>query len=306
MSVGSILVSVLTAVITTLAVFKKMHILTLVFGTSLIGSCIDYSLHYFTQWAGNPLLKSGEEIRKHLTKSLSMAIISSVLCYAILLFAPFDMLKQMSGVINQVVGFFGVVMNFFVGCVVAVYVLMSKEVFLRQIKKIIYAFSSKDGAAMIIEILKHSNEIFGGFISGKFIDSLIVGILCYIGCVIMAMPYVALISVIIGVTNIIPFFGPYIGLIPSAFLIMLYDPWKGLIFIVFILILQQVDGNYIGPKILGNSTGLSPFWIIVAIRLGGGLFGVLGMLLGVPTFAVIYYLIKSFVNYRLENKGIEI
>ena len=147
-----------------------------------------------------------------------------------------------------------------------------------------------------------TNEIFGGFIIGKMIDSIIIGILCFIGTSILKMPYAMLVSVIVGVTNVIPFFGPYIGAIPSAVLIALADPMKGIYFLIFILLLQQFDGNILGPKILGNSTGLSAFWVIVSILLGGGLFGILGMLFGVPTFAVVYYIIKLLLDNQLEKK----
>ncbi len=131
---------------------------------------------------------------------------------------------------------------------------------------------------------------------------MIIGVLCFFGLSFLDMPYIMLISVIVGVTNVIPFFGPYIGAVPSAVLIILSDPMKGLYFIIFILILQQFDGNILGPKILGNSTGLSAFWVIVAILLGGGLFGFVGMVMGVPTFAVFYYVAELIVNSRLEKK----
>ena len=134
------------------------------------------------------------------------------------------------------------------------------------------------------------------------IDSIIIGILCFVGTSILNMPYAMLVSVIVGVTNVIPFFGPYIGAIPSAILIALTNPVKGIYFLIFILLLQQFDGNILGPKILGNSTGLSAFWVIVSILLGGGLFGIVGMLFGVPTFAVIYYVIKLLVDNKLEKK----
>ena len=154
----------------------------------------------------------------------------------------------------------------------------------------------------MIHIAVKTNEIFGGFIIGKIIDSIIIGILCFIGTSILKMPYAMLVSVIVGVTNVIPFFGPYIGAIPSAVLIALADPMKGIYFLIFILLLQQFDGNILGPKILGNSTGLSAFWVIVSILLGGGLFGILGMLFGVPTFAVVYYIIKLLLDNQLEKK----
>ena len=192
--------------------------------------------------------------------------------------------------------------NVVVSLIVSVYLLVSKRKFLGQLKKLLYVFFKPEKANVALSIFRQINKIFGGFISGKLIDSLIIGILCFIGVSILKMPYPLLISVIVGVTNVIPFFGPYIGAIPSAFLVLLIDPSKFLIFVIFIIVLQQIDGNIIGPTILGDSTGVSPFWIIVSILVGGGLFGFLGMLLGVPTFAVLYFLVKTFSEYYLKKK----
>ena len=144
--------------------------------------------------------------------------------------------------------------------------------------------------------------MFGGFVSGKILDSAIIGVICYFGLVILRVPYSLLVAVIVGVTNVIPFFGPLIGAVPCFVLIGLADPIKGLYFLIFVLVLQQVDGNIIGPKILGDSTGLSSFWVIFAILVGGGLFGFMGMLFGVPTFAVIYYFIGEVVEYILRRR----
>ena len=213
-----------------------------------------------------------------------------------------DMLDQLYLVIDGVLGALSVVTEFFIGIIIAAYLMISRETFMSQGKKVIYAFLNDEHAGMFIRLLKECNRIFGGFINGKLLDSLIIGILCFVGVSLLQMPYSVLVAVIIGVTNVIPFFGPYIGAIPSTILIMLASPSKGMIFIVFILVLQQFDGNILGPKILGDSIGLSPFWIIFAILLGGGLFGVVGMLFGVPVFAVFYYLIKSFIDYRLTKK----
>lgn len=151
-------------------------------------------------------------------------------------------------------------------------------------------------------MLRHSDKIFGGFISGKILDSLIIGILCFICLSILKMPYTILVSVVVGVTNVIPFFGPFIGAIPSAFLILVVNPQQCLIFLIFILILQQVDGNIIGPTILGDSTGLSSFWVIFSILLGGGLFGFAGMILGVPICGVAYYICKRLVESKLRSR----
>ena len=189
-----------------------------------------------------------------------------------------------------------------VGIILSVYLLYSKETYCAQVKKVVYSLFNEERANNLINNTRFANRTFGGFISGKIVDSLIIGILCFIGTTVMQTPYALLISVIVGVTNIIPFFGPYLGAIPSAFIILMINPVKCLWFLVFVLILQQVDGNIIGPKILGDSTGLSSFWVIFAITLFGGFFGVPGMFFGVPIFAIIYAAIRTFVNTRLEHK----
>lgn len=217
-----------------------------------------------------------------------------------------DLLGQvnewMSNLTVGIISFFSGIFNVLIGIIVSIYILFSKELFLRQSKKIVYAVMNPDHANMLLHLTVKSNEIFGGFIIGKIIDSAIIGILCFIGVSLMKMPYVMLVSVIIGVTNVIPFFGPYIGAIPCTILILLSDPIKGIYFVLFILVLQQFDGNILGPKILGDTTGLSAFWVIVAILLGGGLFGFVGMVMGVPTFAVLYYIGEMLINNRLERK----
>ena len=217
-----------------------------------------------------------------------------------------DLLDKVNELMTHLtVGLYTLVMEMFhavVGVIVSVYILFGKEKFISQSKKAAYAIFPAERANLFIHIAVKTNEIFGGFIIGKMIDSIIIGILCFVGTSILNMPYAMLVSVIVGVTNVIPFFGPYIGAIPSAILIALTNPVKGIYFLIFILLLQQFDGNILGPKILGNSTGLSAFWVIVSILLGGGLFGIVGMLFGVPTFAVIYYVIKLLVDNKLEKK----
>lgn len=212
----------------------------------------------------------------------------------------------MSNVTVGIVGLVGEFVNFVLGLIVSVYVLYGKERFTSQAKKMTYAFLSNDHANMLLHLTKKSNEIFGGFIIGKIIDSAIIGVLCFIGLSILRMPYTLLVSVVVGVTNVIPFFGPYIGAIPSAILITLADPKMGLYFLIFILILQQVDGNIIGPHILGDSTGLTPFWVLFSILVGGGLFGFVGMIMGVPTLAVIFYIIGMIAERRLEKKNLPV
>ena len=216
-----------------------------------------------------------------------------------------NVLQQSDFIANITTGVYNVVraiFNVIIGFIVSVYVLMTKEKFIGQAKKIIYAIFRPRYGNVVMEVGRKADEVFGGFFIGKIIDSLIIGCICFVSLAILRMPYVALVSVIVGVTNIIPFFGPYIGAIPSAILIFLVDPMKGIYFIIFIIVLQQVDGNVIGPKILGNTTGLSPFWVIFAILLFGGSFGVIGMLFGVPIFAVLYYIIKRVVEHVLKRR----
>ena len=203
-------------------------------------------------------------------------------------------------------GIWGVLMFFkdlLVGIIVSIYLLAMKESFALHSRKLLYSLTSKTHYAAILRGVATTDRIFSGFVRGKLLDSLIIGILCFIGASIMNLPYTPLVSVFVGVTNVIPFFGPFLGAIPSAFLILLVDPLQCLYFILFILVLQQFDGNILGPKILGDSTGLSSFWVIVAILVGGGFAGVAGMFLGVPVFACIYSGVKYFVQLRLAKKG---
>ena len=197
-----------------------------------------------------------------------------------------------------------VLKNVIIGLIVSIYVLMEKERFEGQAKKIIYAVLPIEHANSLVQIVHKVDQIFGGFIIGKLIDSVIIGIMCFIGCSILRMPYTLLVSVVIGITNVVPFFGPLIGAIPCLIIVTITDPLHGLYLLIFVLILQQVDGNIIGPKILGDSTGLSSFWVIFAIIVGGGLFGFIGMVFGVPTFAVIYYLIQRLISFLLSRKGL--
>ena len=207
-----------------------------------------------------------------------------------------------STVVGSVFKVLSVTFKFIIGIILSVYLLYSKETYQAQSKKMVYSLFDEERANNLINNLRFANRTFGGYISGKIVDSIIIGFLCFIGTTIMNMPYALLISVIVGVTNVIPFFGPYLGAIPSGFIILMINPVKCLWFLIFILILQQIDGNIIGPKILGDSTGLSSFWVIFAITLFGGFFKVLGMFLGVPIFAIIYAAIKTFVDTRLERK----
>ena len=219
-----------------------------------------------------------------------------------------DLLPQLESLVKSFsVGVFGVfkfLYNILIGIIISIYILASKENYAARGKRLLYAFCSVGLANSIIHNLRFIDEKFGGFFIGKIIDSAIIGVLCYIGTSILNMPYALLISVIVGITNIIPFFGPFLGAIPSILLIFVVSPIKGLYFAIFVLVLQQLDGNFIGPKILGESTGLSSFMVIVAILIGGGLFGVMGMFIAVPFCAVVVAFWQLFVKKRLTEKDL--
>lgn len=192
-----------------------------------------------------------------------------------------------------------------IGIFIAVYMLLEKERFSNQIAKLVLAMTSAEDAFIIFKVSNLAKDKFNQFIYGKTIDSIIVGILSFIVMSALQWPYALLISVIVGITNMIPVFGPFIGAVPGFLILFIVSPTTALWFILFIIILQQIDGNYIGPKILGDSLGLPTLWIIFAIIVGGGLSGVLGMFLGVPIFAVIYVIVKETIQLKLKNKGIE-
>jgi len=222
-----------------------------------------------------------------------------------------SLLTSLSGIVSgltfRIIGIFNIVLDIAVGLIVTVYILFSKRKYTAKAKRFAYVLFKPQTANTVLTIASRCNRIFSGFISGKLLDSLIIGIMCFIGLSIFNMPYTLLISVIVGITNIIPFFGPFIGAIPSAVLILLSDPTNlkpVLIFVIFIICLQQFDGNILGPKILGDSTGISALMVVASISIGGGFFGFMGMLLGVPVFAVISYLFHCFIHYRLRKKGL--
>lgn len=212
-----------------------------------------------------------------------------------------SMQSLLSGAALGVMSFVTFLKNIIIGVIVSVYLLASRKKFGQQCKMILYSLIKPRWADVILEEILYADKMFGGFINGKILDSAIIGVLCYIACLIFKFPSALLVSVIIGVTNVIPFFGPFIGAIPATLLILIQNPIKALWFVLFVLVLQQVDGNIIGPKILGNTTGLSSFWVLFAILLFGGLWGFVGMIIGVPLFAVIYDVLKKFVFHGLRR-----
>ena len=195
--------------------------------------------------------------------------------------------------------------NIVLGLIISIYLLIEKERFFALSKKITYAILPKRAAVKTIELTHRSNDTFGKFLSGKILDSFIIGILTFIVLTIFSMPYTLLISVIVGITNIIPFFGPFIGAIPSVIIILFVSPIKAFWFLVIILIIQQIDGNIIGPKILGDSIVISAFWILFSILVAGKFLGLVGMVIGVPLFAIVYSIIKEIIEDKLDKKGLK-
>ena len=196
--------------------------------------------------------------------------------------------------------------DFLIGLIVAMYLLLDEELFKRQFNKLMYSMFSQKMVYRTNYVLGLMGSMFNRFIAGKALDSLIIGFLCWISMIIMNMPYAPLIGFVVGITNMIPVFGPFLGAIPCLLILLIINPWKALEFAVFILILQQIDGNIIGPKILGDSMGLPTLWIMFAIIMGGALFGFIGMFIGVPIFSVIYMLCKTWVETRLKQRNIHI
>lgn len=214
--------------------------------------------------------------------------------------------KALGGVTSYAANFAAEIWNIVLGIIFAVYFLLFKEHLLAQIKKLSVSILSESAHKKAAHYAVLTDRTFGGFITGKLLDSLIIGILCFILMSIFRMPYAPLISLIIGITNVIPFFGPFIGAIPSTFFVFIAEPKMTLWFMLMVFLLQQLDGNVIGPKILGDFIGLSPLWVIVSITVMGGLLGVYGMFLGVPTFAVIYAVIKELTEKSLDKKGLPV
>ena len=253
--------------------------------------------------------KNGTRLAKGLCSALTLAFGLAVVGVLLWMVLP-QLGSMMSGVVTTV----NVLMNLLIGVIIALYILNSKDTFCAQAKKMTYSLFKVEKANAIMARVAHIHRVFGGFITGKLMDSSIIGVLCFIGMRLMisfgwmTMPtsYALLIAVIIGVTNIIPFFGPFIGAIPSTILIMVISPVQALYFVIFVLLLQQFDGNILGPKILGNATGLSSFWVMFAILLFGGVMGFAGMVIGVPLFAVLYSVLTEKINHLLKKRGLSV
>lgn len=213
------------------------------------------------------------------------------------------LIPQLANIANISVQIGSFIADVIIAIIISVYLLFSKETLIAQLKKVLYALFNRKLADISVRVARETHRTFSGFINGKLLDSLIIGILCFIGMSILKFEYALLISFIVGVTNVIPFFGPMFGAVPSVLLLLMIDPWHALWFAVFIFALQQLDGNVIGPKILGDSTGLPALWVMFAILVGGALWGVAGMFVGVPLFAVIYRFSKEILENLLKKKN---
>ena len=271
--------------------------------TTLINNAESYYNQIY-DWADNLLKKNpniSNWVRLNLERYYQDAL--SLLTEKILPGAPQMLTSVTGGVISSILGVVVFAKNLIIGIIISVYLLAMKEQSLARCCKLLYGVLSERAANLVMRGTRRTDEIFSGFVRGKLLDSLIIGILCFIGGSILNLPYTPLVSVVVGVTNIIPFFGPFLGAIPSAFLILLVSPKQCLIFIIFVIVLQQFDGNILGPKILGSATGISSFWVVVTILLGGGFFGVLGMFLGVPVFACLQELVKHLIDRRLTQRN---
>ncbi|MCD7741994.1 MAG: AI-2E family transporter [Ruminococcus sp.] len=268
---------------------------------SLIMQVPDYAMN-FIDWANNRLTDY-PEVKKYLLNLVDT------------IYDRFDSWTQselmpsiqtvLNGVGSSISIAFNLLFDLVIGFIISIYLLISRKTFARQGKMAVYALFRPKAANLIYEEVLYADKMFSGFLRGKIVDSAIVGIICFVFLSIMNYEDVVLISMIIGVTNIIPFFGPFIGAVPSTLLILLVDPKKALYFVIFILVLQQIDGNIIGPKCIGDTTKVSAFWILFAILFFGGIMGVFGMVIGVPLFAVIYDVIKKFIYHSLRKHGRE-
>lgn len=212
--------------------------------------------------------------------------------------------KYLSQMTTGVVKILSVLKNFFIGLIIMAYGLNMKELLSAQTKKMLYALLPLSAANDLISEARYVKTVFSNFIIGKLIDSFIIAVICYVCMSVMKMPYTLLISVFVGVTNVIPFFGPFIGAIPSAFILLMISPMRALQFLIFILILQQFDGNILGPRILGSTTGVSSFWVLFSILFFGGIWGIVGMVVGIPTFAVLSRFVRRMLNGLLKKKSL--
>ena len=285
-----------------LVIYAFFSILLPQLGESIQG-IIDSAPKYFLsieQWATN-LLADNPEVQYY--ADMAIGKIQEYLNEWVSTSLPTDIQNVLTTVFTSAFSVVKSLANIVIGIFASIYILASKDKFQAQSKKIVVALFKPARADHILHVGREINRVFNGFVIGKIIDSAIIGVLCYLGMLILKLPYPALVATVVGVTNVIPFFGPIIGAVPSALLILLVNPLQAFYFVIFVIVLQQVDGNVIGPRILGNSVGISGFWVLISITVATSLFGFAGMILGVPVFAVIYMLISDAVNSALRRKG---
>ena len=292
-------ISIGIAVVAALLMMVIPQVLSSLSGlVSLIQANLDKFAEWMTKYVGEQSVLTNyiESISEGLSDKLALWIQQEILPH---------LQGLVTGVTSGVASLVTVFSNLFIGLIVAIYLLASRKKFASQSKLVLFSILKEKWADRMINEVKFADRMFGGFINGKLLDSAIIGVICFIFTWIVSMPYAMLVSVIVGVTNIIPFFGPYLGAIPSALLILMVSPGKCIVFLIFIIILQQFDGNILGPRILGNVTGLSSFWVLFAILTFGGIFGFIGMIIGVPVFAVISDIIKKLIRRGLKQRGKE-
>lgn len=210
--------------------------------------------------------------------------------------------NSITGIANGIMSAFNLLFNMLIGLILSVYILISKEKLAAQIRKLCYALFRRKAGGYVMEALVEGARIFSGFFGAKILEAIVMGVLCFFGMLLFNLPYATLISVIVGVANIIPFFGPYIGTILGAAIIILVNPWQALLYVIFMIVLVQIDANILGPKILGHSTGLSSLWVVVSILLFTGCFGFVGAFIGVPVFAWIYFVVKKLAEFSLSKQ----
>lgn len=210
----------------------------------------------------------------------------------------------LANVVNLTIGITTTIVNFFMAFILSIYMLASKEKLLHQCKKLIYAFIPLKHANRMLEVIHISDKMFSAFITGQFIEAIIIGLMCFVGMTIFSMPYAILISIIISVTALIPIFGAFIGIIPGIFILLTVSPATAFWFIILIIVIQQIEGNIIYPKVVGGSLGIGGIWIMISMLIGADLFGILGMIIGIPLFGIFYTLLSRVVNSRLKNKDL--
>ncbi len=296
--------AVLVSEIVLLAVIVALFYLILPQLYSSIVMIVDNSPTYIanlTDWV-QQMLQDFPEVERYISSSLA-SFNNDIVSWArdTLLPGLGNVVSNLTAGVAYVVK---AVYNLIIGIIVSIYLMSNIELYSAGARRVCYSLFGIETAEKLRDGLRFTDKTFMGFINGKLLDSAIIGLICYIVCAILNMPYALLVSVIVGVTNVIPFFGPFIGAVPSAFIILMVNPTKALIFVLFIIVLQQVDGNFIGPKILGSSIGISGFWVMFAIILGAGLFSFWGMLLGVPVFVLIYTAIDNLIVKKLKKSDL--